>query len=153
MLGFEPSDEVTTDNMIAGAETLLGIAYPQAYREMVSQFGGAHGDAEFRMDRPYPGFDYCGIGLIHSLNPCSPSSVFSLMSSWPEHELDSLVIPFAEDGGGNYVCFDYRAESGEPAIVFYFHELSGDDGIMKICDSFTDFIDRLRLPANDGDAA
>ncbi|NEQ97691.1 MAG: SMI1/KNR4 family protein [Cyanothece sp. SIO2G6] len=121
--------------MIAGAEILLGITYPQAYRNLILEFGGAYGDAEFSLDQPSPGFDYCSISIIHSLNPCSQSSIYALMATWPEHELDAAIIPFGEDGGGNYICFDYRNRSENPAIVFYFHELSGTDSLMKVCES------------------
>jgi hypothetical protein len=148
MLGFQPSDEQITDNVLEGAEMLLGIRYPGAYREIIREFSGASGDVEFRVDRPSPGFDVCGVGLLHSLLPWSSESVDSRLSSWLEHGLSERIVPFGEDGGGNYVCFDYR-QADVPRIVYYFHELYGDDGIMDVCESFDEFLRRLQLP-NDG---
>jgi len=151
MLGFERSEESVSDNVIDGAETLLGVRFPDAYRAMIREYSGAFGDVEFRVDRPSPGFDYCSVGLLHSLNPCSRNSIYSVMASWPEHDLSDRIIPFGDDGGGNYVCFDYR-QSDVPKIVFYFHELSGEDGIMKVCDTFGEFLDRLQLPEHDAES-
>lgn len=80
MLGFERSEEAVSDNLIEGAETLFGVKYPSGYRTMIREFSGAHGAVDFRVDRPSPGFDYCSVGLIHSLNPCNSDSVYSLMA-------------------------------------------------------------------------
>lgn len=148
MLGFELSEESISDSVIDGAEILFGVKYPEACCRMIRDHSGAFGDIDFRVDRPLPGFDVCTMGLVHSLNPCSRNSVYSIMATWPEHVLSDRIIPFGEDGGGNYVCFDYR-RSQMPQIVFYFHELSGEDGIMKVCDTFDEFLERLQLPDND----
>jgi len=147
MLGFELSEESVPDHFIDSAEKLFGVRYPDAYRTIIREYSGAFGDVDFRVDRPSSGFDYCSIGLIHSLKPWNRNSVYSLLASWPEHDLSDRIVPFAEDGGGNYLCFDYR-QSDVPQIVFYFHELSGEDGIMKVCDTFEEFLDRLQLPDN-----
>jgi hypothetical protein len=145
MLGFEPTDEAITDTVIDGAQMILGVNFPDAYRKMIREFSGAHGDVECRVDRPSPGFDTIGIGLLHSLHSWNPESLYDVLTSWPEHELDRRIVPFGEDGGGNYICFDFRA-SDAPSVVFYFHELPGVDGIMKVCDSFGAFLERLQLP-------
>ena len=147
MLGFECSEEFVSDNLIVGAETLFGVKFPETYCTMIREYSGAFGDVEFRVDRASPGFDYCSVGLVLSLNPCNRNSIYSVMASWPEHELSDRIIPLGEDGGGNYVCFDYR-QSKVPQIAFYFHELSGEDGIIKVCGTFDGFLERLELPKN-----
>ena len=148
LLGFEPSDEEIPDHVIDGAEMLFGVKYPATYRQLIREFSGSYGDVDFRVDRPSPGFDYCSVGLILSLLPCSSESVYGTLSTWPEHDLSGRIIPFGVDGGGNYVCFDYR-ESEVPQIVLYFHELPGEDGIMRVCDTFDEFLGRLRMPAEE----
>ena len=148
MLGFERSEEIVSDNLIEGAEILFGIKYPVRYREIIRGYSGSWGDVWFRVDRSSPGFDYCSLGLIHSLNPCHRNNTYSVMAAWTEHGLSPHIIPFGEDGGGNYVCFDYR-RSNIPEVVFYFHELPGDDGVMKVCDTFEEFLERLHLPEKD----
>ncbi len=149
MLGFEPSGEFVPDHVIDGASKLFNIEFPVEYVDVLRRFSGAHGDVDFRVDRPTPGFDYCGIGLVLSILPWgSRPSVYSVMGTWSEHGLDPNIIPFGEDGGGNYVCFDNR-DSGPPKIAFYFHEVFGDDGIIHVCDTFRELLDRLQLPPDD----
>lgn len=148
VLGFEPSDEEIPDHVLTGAETLLGVRFPDAYRLLIRDYSGSYGGVSFRVDRPTPGFDLSGMGLILSLLPDSADSLYSRMSNWNEHALDPHLIPFGEDSGGNYVCFDYRT-SDEPRIVIYFHELAGEEGLMKVCDTFNDFLQRLQLDQDD----
>ncbi len=150
MLGFEPSSEIINSEQIDGAERLLGVKFPVEYRQVVQNFGGSSGDVEFLVDRPSDGFDRCGIGLVLSLLPHSRNSVYRVMAAWEEHELPAQLIPVAEDGGGNYLCLDYR-NGEEPEVVFYFHELTGDDGIIFVCPTFAGFIARLVQPDDDED--
>lgn len=142
MLGFEQSSENVSDEQLSGAEQLLGVKFPVEYREEVQNFGGSFGDVAFLVDRPSEGFDRCSIGLLLSLLPQSRNSIYRVMAAWEEHELSARLIPIAEDGGGNYLCLDYR-NGDEPDVVFYFHELSGDDGIIFVCSTFAEFLTRL----------
>lgn len=146
MIGCERSNETVTDNHIRGAEALLGIEFPDLYRSVIRRFSGSFGDAEFRVDRPLDGLDVCGVGLILSLLPHSRNSIYTVMSAWEEHGLSPRLVPIGEDGGGNYLCLDYR-ESDVPSVAFYFHELWGDDGIMKVCNSFDELLERITAPA------
>lgn len=148
MLGFQRTEEDVPDNVIEAVEQLFGIRYPDAYRVMIRDFSGAHGDVEFRVDRPESGFDVCSVGLLYSLLPWSTNSVYSVLSFWSEHGLSNRIIPIGEDSAGNYLCFDYQ-QSQTPKIVFYFHELHGADGLIEVCDSFNEFLERLTLPEND----
>ena len=68
--------------------------------------------------------------------------------------LESGIIPFAGDCGGNYVCFDYRDNASSPNIVFWEHEkafLGKNDAVVKISDSFTQFMDSLQVFEDDED--
>ena len=148
MNGFEPSGEPITDDHIAGSERLLGIVFPDSYAAMIRRFSGSYGEAEIRVDRPSGGFEHCSVGLILSLLPHSRDSIYGAMSNWDEHELSASVIPIAEDGGGNYLCLDYRA-GASPRVVFYYHELPGDDGLMHVCDTFNELLSRAVAPTDE----
>ncbi|MBW3597320.1 MAG: SMI1/KNR4 family protein [Planctomycetes bacterium] len=124
---------------------LLGVRFPESYRQMIRRFSGSYGDADIRIDRPSGGFDRCSIGLILSLLPHNPDSIYGVMQNWKEHALSPKVVPIGEDGGGNYLCLDFRA-GDEPAVAFYFHELYGDDGVMRVCETFDELLNRARLP-------
>ena len=46
--------------------------------------------------------------------------------------LDEGIIPFAADAGGDFFCFDYRAESDHPSVVFW----SVDWGVVPLAPSW-----------------
>jgi hypothetical protein len=147
MLGFERSHERVSDDQISGAERLLCVKFPSGYRAVAKRYGGSYGDVDFLVNRPSAGCDRCGFGLILSLLPESPDSVYSVMACWREHELSLKLVPIAEDGGGNYLCLDYRKRE-EPEIAFYYHELPGADGIIYVCQTFDEFLTRLVEPVD-----
>lgn len=145
MLGFEKRDVPLADHLINGAEITFGIKYPQTYRAMIKDYSGSSGSIDFRIDRPSPGYDYGNIGLLLSLAPWDDETVYQLVSTWREHHLDRRIVPFGVDGSGDFTCFDYR-RSVEPEIICYFHELQGDDGILRVCHSYDEFLSRLVQP-------
>lgn len=49
------------------------------------------------------------------------------------------IIPFGEDGFGNYICFQYQ-NSENPNIIFYNHETNE---VKHIADDFKEFIEML----------
>jgi hypothetical protein len=72
------------------------------------------------------------------------------------------IFPFANDGGGNVLYFDYRNNESNPSIVFQFHERAIskndlndsdleerplkewlNDSLYPIADSFEQLIDML----------
>ena len=143
MEGFEPSTSVPTSRQIEGAEALLGVRFPDSYRALLLEFNGAYGGAEFPLlDRERGG----SIGVWLSLLPWDTESVWSTLSAWGEHGLPHQLIPFGEDGGGNYVCLDYR-HSDVPPVVFWHHELEAEEGIFPVAATFEDFLGILRAGA------
>jgi|LakMenEpi03Aug12_release.lakeMendotaPanAssembly.Ray.scaffolds.fasta_scaffold30667_3 hypothetical protein len=54
------------------------------------------------------------------------------------------LIPFAPDGGGNYVCFDYRHCKENPPIVFWHHGFEEGKDVFYLADSFEEFISGLK---------
>jgi hypothetical protein len=57
--------------------------------------------------------------------------------------IGDLTVPFAEDGAGNYFCFQYKNNNdSNPSIVFWDHESSG--GVSKEANSFKEFISGLK---------
>lgn len=49
--------------------------------------------------------------------------------------LDEGIIPFAADAGGEFFCFDYRADDEQPSVVFW----SVDWGVVPLAPDFTAF--------------
>lgn len=62
----------------------------------------------------------------------------------PPEFFPKRLIPFAPDGGGNYICFDYRNCQKNPPVVFWHHEIEENDGIFRIANSFDEFLYNLK---------
>jgi hypothetical protein len=48
------------------------------------------------------------------------------------------VIPIADDGGGDFVCFRYTA--AQPSVVYWHH---GGRSVVPLSDSFSGFLEML----------
>lgn len=60
--------------------------------------------------------------------------------------LEGKIIPFADDPGGNMLCFDYRKTKSNPKIVFWDHEIANTNpkkALTPACDTFTDLLNML----------
>lgn len=147
-INWERPDDAASlsDRVIDGAELLLGITFPDDYRDCVRSFHGCHPDAtDFRADNNGQVW-HGSVGVLLTLDPFTPCNVFDVLSSLAvDQQLPSSLIPVAEDGGGNYLCLDYR-HSSTPSVAFWFHEVGGDDGAVFVCDSFSQLLDRLYVP-------
>lgn len=144
--GFDRASKELSSAELDGAELLLGVRLPKAFREIAAIHDGCSGDAEFQIPdgaRLSP----AGIGLWLSFRPWSRDSVWSWLSLWGEHALPGLVVPFGEDGGGNLVCLDYR-KTAKPSVCFWFHELAGEEGLYPVAPSFEAWLESV-VPAED----
>jgi hypothetical protein len=64
----------------------------------------------------------------------------------PDHFTPGLIA-FSEDGGGNHLCFDYRAGKANPnpPVVFWHHEFhSGGEEPFFVAKDFDALLDLLR---------
>ena len=140
---FDPTEDPIDSRQIDGAELLLGVRFPASYRAVLANHHNSYGDADFAV----PGTDHgANIGHWLSLSPWDTESVWSYLSTWPEHQLPHEIVPFGEDGGGNCICFDYRSGS-TPVVVIWYHELSGTDGLVTVAPTFDGFVGLLGAPA------
>ncbi|WP_067501220.1 SMI1/KNR4 family protein [Actinoplanes sp. TFC3] len=55
--------------------------------------------------------------------------------------LEEGIVPFAADVGGDFFCFDYRADGDHPSVVFW----SVDWGVVPLAPDFAGFLAMLRL--------
>lgn len=65
------------------------------------------------------------------------------------HYFDRWLIPFGENGGGDFICFDYREnhKTDNPPIIFWSHDAANPDGrISFIANNFEEFINMLYEP-------
>lgn len=60
-----------------------------------------------------------------------------------EDRIGKEIIPFAEEGGGCYFCFDYRECKENPPIVFFDSDVSKCRCIINVSNSFEEFMNSL----------
>lgn len=131
-----------TPDEIDAAERRLGVAFPPSYRDVLGRYQGA---------TPEPAvFDFLQNGhptdsCVNFLLPVPPHGDESC-NLVDENLDDSGQIPpgcivFAEDPAGNCLAFDYREQTGEPAVVFIDHECVGEkEWVSRVADSFDGFL-------------
>ena len=133
---------------LAGAEQLLGVLFPLDYRECLRRnHGAAPNPAGFLVsssdkERPYGS----GVGVLLTIDPYAPENLFATLSHLAaDKQLPPGVIPIADDGGGDMVCLDYRATptGATPSIVYWSHELEGDEALTPLASTFTEFLQLL----------
>lgn len=99
-----PREAPLSVDELASIEAEMQVRLPEAYREHLIQYGA--GDFAF--------------GSVYSPNPQSP------MSLWNEYrfaaELHGKHLPFADNGGGDYLCFPIRDGVAEDTVVWADHE-------------------------------
>jgi len=137
--GFEVTAHPLSESQIAGAEKVLGVCFPFAYRQLVLKYNNSYGEAVF----PIPEAKHpASIGHWLSLLPWDTESMWSALSNWKEHELPEAIVPIAQNGGGDYLCLDFRSEE-TPRVVMWYHELQGSEGLCLVADSFEGFLRTL----------
>ncbi len=132
-LGATAIDELEAD---------FRVNLPISYKDIVTVH---HGDGPLQSDfvvHARTGIQKRGLGRFLEIERWQDSNVYE----HAEYMIND-VVPFAEDGGGNLICFDYRGKRRreDPSIAFWDHELGADD-LLPVADSFEAFIDLLFVP-------
>lgn len=115
-----------SEEEIQQAERQLGVAFPQDYREFVSQYDGAIPEENIF------GNDF-NIGIRNFI------SVLELMNEALAIErLPNNVWPIAADSNGNYICI----RKNDFSVLFWDHEV--ENGDKHLASSFGEFLERLK---------
>ncbi|MCS1350225.1 SMI1/KNR4 family protein [Mechercharimyces sp. CAU 1602] len=123
---------------IRSLEAALDITFPDDYVQVIKNNNGA-------IPTP-PNFNIENHGyniMFMLLSVRENDTEYGLMSVYKRINrfLPNKVYPFACDGFGNYICFDYR-RGREPIVVFWDHEEVLDDQeyqLFFIASSFGEF--------------
>ncbi|MGW4945001.1 SMI1/KNR4 family protein [Actinoplanes sp. NPDC004185] len=125
-----------SDTAVREAQDELEVSLPAEFLAVAQIHQGA-APVPARIDLP-DGFSTAVDHLLHFED--SPfvsnivAAVFPLLDV-----LDDGIIPFAADGGGDFFCFDYRADNDHPAVVFW----SVDWGVVPLAPNFAGFLGML----------
>ena len=122
-------------NIIESVEHRLQITLPEDYKQFVLKYDGGYPN-HFKVDGKVEIFN----NLI-SLDEKEYDNIYEILEDLQDRIGDQL-IPFAEDGFGNLLCFDYSADKN---IVFWDHEKNYDDFKEStfVCFSFSNLIGNL----------
>ena len=145
-INWEPYSENSITNVsvenIESIEKKLGIQLPGDYLQVAKIYNGK---------RPIPGDIDVGkrstvVTFLLTLEAEENNSPDSLLSSYKNNDdRDNKIVPFAIAGGASRFCFDYRKNNLNPTVVFDNSDLEFSDprSIVNVCDTFTDFLEKL----------
>lgn len=124
-------------DIIESVEHRLQITLPEDYKQFVLKYDGGYPNPNhFKVDGKVEIFN----NLI-SLDENEYNNIYEILEDLQDRIGDQL-IPFAEDGFGNLLCFDYSANKN---IVFWDHEKNYGDfkELPLVCFSFSSLIENL----------
>ncbi|ARU61424.1 hypothetical protein CBW65_10725 [Tumebacillus avium] len=135
-------EDRVTDADIARVEELFKIQFPKDFIECALVNHGGHPEKDVFDFGQHIGKVF---GFMLSFNPESslylPNVYNNVLDRLADH-----VYPFADDPGGNLLCFDYRRDKDNPTIVYWDHEvafLDAEKGLYPVCDTFTELLHKL----------
>ena len=141
-LASEPIEPLD-DELILQLEQTFGVTLPDHYKEMLKT---RHGDEPLECEILDPQTQRPRMGGMGRVLTAEPEDSYSIHNA-VKYVADG-VLPFAEDGGGNFTCFDYRQDRNttSPPVVFWFHEQDEESNCHQLASSFEEFILKLQIP-------
>jgi hypothetical protein len=122
----------------------IGVVFPKEYIEIVLICdGGIPENCSFKVMQNHSVIFSTGLGALLKIN----KDKFSVLNEYldPPEFFPKGLVAFGENGGGDYICFDYREGKHllDPPIVYWDHE--GDDGedVYFIANNFKEFLEKL----------
>jgi hypothetical protein len=127
-------------------EEKMGVVFPKIYKETIKECDGGY---PLRNTFKYLRADSnkvredC-IGAFSRVNDCEYINILERYLNPPEFFPKDLIA-FGENGGGDFICFDYRQgkDNPNPPIVFWNHEAEEGKDVSFIAKNFEEFIDML----------
>lgn len=144
---FDQPSPASEDEVIA-VESDTGYKLPSDYRDFARYFsGGSPNETDFEFPDDEVETFHASAGEFFNLHHDDDRNLVRWMKRtefFPTH-----LLPIAGDGGGNYVCLDYRSAS-DPTIVFWHSGRRGmKNEISFVAKTFSDFVQLLHMPDDD----
>src|SRR5262249_53716607 len=138
-----PADPLP-EHILRGAELLFGVKFPTDYRECVRVNHGGHPESRnFTVRGTTTSWGSC-LAVLLSLDWRRPENVWSVLAGLAvDEQLPDGLFPIAEDGGGDFLCLDFRGGSAAPTVVYWAHEVGGDEGVVPVAGSFAELLSLL----------
>ena len=145
-VSWRDTQEIASEKDINDIERKICILFPNDYIECAKyHHGGRPSPQDFEVISNFDGslIETCLGGLL-TFNPKSDYILEVFESLTKEHSLKKIV-PFATDGSGDYICFDYRETKENPPVVYWEHEAyPPEKAISYLAPTFTDFLKMLK---------
>lgn len=89
-------------------------------------------------------------GIFNENNPSSLQSIYEREHNEVEYPQFSYLVPFSDDGGGNFYCFDtrYSTKDGSSCPVVFWvsnYQYSDSDSPEVVYDNFLDFVNEVLI--------
>lgn len=134
------------DEHIRHIEGHLGVRFPHDYRECAKRYHGGYPlISSFDYIDPYLGVVGTGLGELFNFDLDDRWNILWQNQSPPESLPQGLVM-IGQDGGGGYICLDYRSGEESPRIAFWRSNAPSADTVIHLADTFTEFIGMLHEP-------
>jgi hypothetical protein len=148
MIKLDFSDQKVSEPRINLVEKTIGVKFPEIFINLVKNNDGAHPvpdifsyyDIFFKREN-----ENC-VGAFLCIEISSSGDILTTYQDPPEFFPEGIVS-FAEDGGGNYICFDYREgkDNLDPPIVYWNHEANEGEDVSFVAKDFETFLGMLYL--------
>ena len=120
-----PPDRVPSEAEIQDLERRLGFRLPDRFRSLLPQLNGAQAEPNVVKG---PGDEDYGISGFENIEDIVDSK--NAIDS--ENSSDLLLVPFADDGCGDYFCVVAADCPEKGAVYFVDHEIAGDDTFSRV---------------------
>jgi hypothetical protein len=138
-----------SESRIQDVQEIIGLSLPKKYLQTIENCdAGVPMYSDFiYIDADSKETMYGSIGGYLNINKSEWSDFIELYQSPPEFFPKGLVA-FAETGGGDLICFDYREgkDNPNPPIVYWNHEAQEGKDVSFIAKDFEAFLDMLQEP-------
>jgi hypothetical protein len=146
-LGWQDTDPPVDDETIRSVQDRLGVKLPKDFVVAAKHYHGGHPlvncftffDESHRETKSSLG------GLLSLDSNSDIESILDINETPPEGLPRGLVI-FGLEGGGGYLCFDYRNTRSDPEVVFWISDYHSADIVFPLAKTFTDFVWMLEEP-------
>lgn len=128
-------------------EKKIDISFPKVFIDLIQNYDGGVPDKDIFSYFDIRESKFCMncIGSFLCINSNQYGDLLSTYLDPPEFFPEGLVA-FAEDGGGNLICFDYREgkDNQNPPIVYWNHEADIGQDVSFVAKDFETFIGMLK---------
>jgi hypothetical protein len=139
----------TSLSRVQYVESEIGVRFPQSYVQFILPNDGCYTDPHcfLYFDHHYEKNVGSGIGSFLKMNEDSGycEDILKFHNLFSE-DLSKGLVAFGMDGGGDYICFDYRKgkDDPNPPVVYWSHEAEKGKDVSFLANNFEEFLGMLK---------